>query len=201
MTHTCATTPAPLLRDDDSAIPDNGPSHFPLGDMVITAFSQGLANLSGQLDRADAYARCEDRSLQKLLDSRLAPDMEPLSEQIALACHQAQDCLARMLSAPAPCVPLVDTPDMVRDAIDTALADLWDCDRRVFDAVSRRQLEVKFPYGPIILLTGLQYVRDWAVPQFYHHLVTAYAILRHQGVPLGNADRIAHMNRYRRTPL
>lgn len=201
MTHPCAAVPAPLWPDDALKAPHNEPAPSPFSEIMITAFSQGLANLSGQLDMADCYARCEARSMQGLLESRLAPDMGSLSEQIASACHQAQDSLARLFRTQAPSVPPVDTLDMARKAIDAALADLWDCDRRAFDAASRGQVEVRLPDGPTIRLTGLQYVRDWAAPQFYHHLVTAYAILRHQGVPLGKADRIAHMDRYLCAPL
>jgi len=49
------------------------------------------------------------------------------------------------------------------------------------------------PQGMIFDLTAEQYVRDWALPQFYFHLMTAYAILRAQDVELGKADYVAHM--------
>lgn len=42
-------------------------------------------------------------------------------------------------------------------------------------------------------MTSEQYVRDWAMPQFYFHVVTAYSILRNAGVDLGKADYVAHM--------
>ena len=54
------------------------------------------------------------------------------------------------------------------------------------------------PIGMTFDLTAEQYARDWALPQFYFHLVTAYAILRANGVPLGKADFVAHMFQYLR---
>jgi len=49
-------------------------------------------------------------------------------------------------------------------------------------------------------LDGFQYLRDWALPQFYFHLVTAYDILRHRGVALGKPNYVRHMFGYLRQP-
>lgn len=49
------------------------------------------------------------------------------------------------------------------------------------------------PNGMVLDLTAGQYARDWALPQFYFHVVTAYSILRAQGIALGKADYVAHM--------
>lgn len=54
------------------------------------------------------------------------------------------------------------------------------------------------PQGMIFDLTAEQYARDWALPQFYFHVMTAYAILRSQGVDLGKADYVPHMFTYLR---
>jgi hypothetical protein len=54
------------------------------------------------------------------------------------------------------------------------------------------------PQGLAFDLTAEQYVRDWALPQFYFHVVTAYAILRAHGIELGKADYVAHMFAYLR---
>ena len=54
------------------------------------------------------------------------------------------------------------------------------------------------PMGMIFDLTAEQYVRDWALPQFYFYVMTAYAILRAAGIDLGKADFVAHMFAYLR---
>jgi uncharacterized protein len=63
-----------------------------------------------------------------------------------------------------------------------------------------RPIEHALPNGMIFDLTAEGYARDWALPQFYFHLMTAYAILRAQGVELGKADYVAHMFAYLRPP-
>jgi hypothetical protein len=42
-------------------------------------------------------------------------------------------------------------------------------------------------------MTGLEFLRDWALPHFYFHVVTAYDILRANGAPLGKLDYLAHV--------
>lgn len=54
------------------------------------------------------------------------------------------------------------------------------------------------PIGMVFDLTAEQYVRDWALPQFYFHVVIAYAILRSDGIELGKADYVTHMFAYLR---
>lgn len=54
------------------------------------------------------------------------------------------------------------------------------------------------PQGMVFDLIAEQYARDWAIPQFYFHLMPAYAILRAQGVELGKTDYVAHMFAYLR---
>ena len=59
-------------------------------------------------------------------------------------------------------------------------------------------ITLELPGGIIFDMTPVQYVRDWAIPQFYFHLVVAYSILRKAGVPLGKADYVPHMFQYLR---
>ena len=61
------------------------------------------------------------------------------------------------------------------------------------DAAVGTMIAHALPNGMIFDLSAEQYARDWALPQFYFHLMTAYAILRANGVELGKADYVAHM--------
>ena len=56
------------------------------------------------------------------------------------------------------------------------------------------------PIGLTFDFTAEQYARDWALPQFYFHVMVAYAILRAQGIELGKADYVAHLFIYLRQP-
>ena len=61
-----------------------------------------------------------------------------------------------------------------------------------------RAIAHALPQGMIFDLSAEQYARDWAIPQFYFHVMTAYAILRAEGAALGKADYVAHMFAYLR---
>lgn len=61
-----------------------------------------------------------------------------------------------------------------------------------------RPLSHALPNSLIFDLTAEQYVRDWAIPQFYFHVMAAYAILRSSGIELGKADYVQHMFAYAR---
>jgi len=65
-----------------------------------------------------------------------------------------------------------------------------------FDGPAQRPLALELPNGMAFDLTGEQYARDWALPQFYFHLMAAYAILRNGGVDLGKPDYVPHMFAY-----
>lgn len=66
------------------------------------------------------------------------------------------------------------------------------------DAGAGLPILIKLPGGITFDVTSERYARDWALPQFYFHVVTAYAILRNQGVEIGKADYVPHMFAYLR---
>lgn len=84
----------------------------------------------------------------------------------------------------------------VRRRIDEALAHLDTVADDVPDPQAPVALEL--PNGMAFDMTVEQYARDWALPQFYFHAVTAYAILRHHHVAIGKADYVPHMFAYLR---
>ena len=76
-------------------------------------------------------------------------------------------------------------------AVELAAADMPEVDPST-------PIAHALPQGMVFDLTAEQYARDWALPQFYFHVMTAYAILRSQGIDLGKADYVAHMFAYLR---
>ncbi|WP_409335665.1 DUF1993 family protein [Janthinobacterium sp. K2Li3] len=68
------------------------------------------------------------------------------------------------------------------------------------DDGAERQVSITLADGLVFDMTGQEYAVNWATPQFYFHLVTAYNILRHNGVPLGKAEYVQHMFAYLRQP-
>ena len=177
-----------------------------LPDILLPTYVQMLGALSAWLAKAEAQK--PDGAAETLLVARLAPDMFPLSTQIRFACVQAQEGLFRLLGQEFP--PSIevlldegrnaaDRPGSVADArarIAETIAILEAADVPELDPAT--PIAHALPQGMVFDLTAEQYVRDWALPQFYFHVMTAYAILRAQGVALGKADYVAHMFSYLR---
>ncbi len=94
-----------------------------------------------------------------------------------------------------------DAPGTIADAkerIDAALSFLANVSSDALDASTTLPIAIELPGGMTFDMTGEQYARDWALPQFYFHVITAYAILRNRGVEVGKADYVPHMFAYLR---
>lgn len=172
-----------------------------LTNLLLPTYMQMLQALSTWLDSAGQQGPEADIVLTR----RLAPDMLPLASQVRFACFQAQEATFRLRGMAVPDTLTAvaregqragEEPGTLADStsrIAEALAFLSDLDPDTLDAGAVLQIELALPNGMIFELSGGEYVRDWALPQFYFHLVTAYAILRGQGVALGKADYVPHM--------
>lgn len=173
-----------------------------LTNLLVPTYSQMLKTLDGWLTKAEV--QMPERAETTLL-ARLAPDMFPLSTQIRFACLQVQEAVFRLQGTafPASFEELVnegrnaaERPGTIAEAklrINETLALLGTLGPDALDGDESRPIAHEIPNGMIFDLTAAQYARDWALPQFYFHLMTAYAILRSEGVALGKADYIPHM--------
>ncbi len=179
-----------------------------LTNLLVPTYRQMLKTLSGWLNKAQA--QMAEGGETALLSARLAPDMFPLSTQIRFACVQAQEGVARLKGEefPASITTLLNEgrnagehPGSLADArvrIDETIAMLDSLAPDALDADPQGAIEHALPMGIIFDLTAEQYARDWTLPQFYFHLMIAYAILRSRGVELGKADYVTHMFAYAR---
>ncbi len=168
---------------------------------MLDALSSWLKLTQKQLPEAEAQA---------LLSARLAPDMFPLSTQIRFACVQALEPIYRLRREPFP--PLIkqmleegrhagEKPgsfDDAYDRIDDTIGMLGLLPGNGLDLHAGEPLAHELPNGMIFDLYAEQYARDWSLPQFYFHVVTAYAILRAHNVQIGKKDYVAHMFPYLR---
>jgi hypothetical protein len=172
-----------------------------LPDMIVPTYVQMLNALSGWL--AKAAAAMPDGAADALLSARLAPDMFPLSTQVRFSCVQALEGVHRLQGTPFPA--LVETLlNEGRDAGDNP-GSIADAQARIAETVTAVQALIlpdidpetpiahDLPMGIVFDLTAEQYVRDWTLPQFYFHLMIAYAILRAEGVALGKLDYMPHL--------
>ncbi|TKD51412.1 DUF1993 domain-containing protein [Sphingomonas baiyangensis] len=173
--------------------------------LLVPTYSQMLAALSAWLDKA-----AQPTAADALMAARLAPDMFPLATQIRFVCVQAIEGVARLSDQPLPALHATllgegraagDAPGSIADAqarIAETIALLAALGPDALDSDPDRALAHALPNGMVFDLTAQQYARDWALPQFYFHLMAAYAILRAEGVALGKADFVQHMFGYLR---
>ncbi|WP_432768316.1 MAG: DUF1993 domain-containing protein [Sphingopyxis sp.] len=170
-----------------------------LYDLTVPAYANGLGALSAQLDKALAWGADNGIGELQFIAARLAPDMHPLAAQVRFSCAQAMQPATRFGAAGAPAFA-EDAADFagLQAQIAATLGWLAGVDRGTFAGDPDRPVGFELPNGMAFDTTALAYVRDWAQPQFYFHLVAAYAILRHMGVPLGKADYVGYMMQYLR---
>ena len=159
-------------------------------DQFVPPFTKMLTNLDNVLKKAEAD--CEARKIDPsvFINGRLAPDMLPLVRQVQIATDHAKGAAARLAGKEAPKWP--DDEKTLADLharVAKALAYLKTFKPADFDDAETRAIELKFP-GATFNFTGKDYLLNFAVPNFYFHYVTAYAILRHNGVPIGKTDFI-----------
>lgn len=178
--------------------------------LLVPTYTQMLKALSGWLEKAQAQMLAADADAEALLSARLAPDMFPLSTQIRFACVQAQEAVFRLRGEdfPPSMAELLEEgrnaaeyPGTFADAqkrIEETIALLEAVGPAALDADPGKNIAHELPNGMIFDLTTEQYARDWTLPQFYFHLMTAYAILRSEKVDLGKADYIPHLLPYLR---
>lgn len=148
-----------------------------------------LENLDRWLESASVYATQRGFDPAVLLQARLAPDQYPLLRQIQSACDSAKFLGARLAGKEPPKHPDTETTwEEARARIRKVVDYLGTLDAKDFAGAETRDIALPFLEGK--LLSGRDYANEMGLPNFYFHLVTAYAILRHNGVTLGKRDYI-----------
>lgn len=148
-----------------------------------------LANLDRWLEAGIALAEKKSFDPSVLLSARLAPDQYPLLKQVQAACDSAKFPAARLAGKEPPKHPDTEqTMTEVRARIATCIGYLDTLSDADYVGAETRRVELPFLEGKVII--GSDYLCEMALPNFYFHLVTAYSILRHNGVDLGKRDFI-----------
>lgn len=162
-------------------------------DMLVREPIQMLKAIKHWLDKAEAYATEKKFNVEDLLAMRLVPDQHSLTRQIQSACDSAKSNAARLSGTELPTHP--DTEKTVAELlqrIDTTVAFLETIPVSAFVGAEERKITQSWMGGKHVL--GADYARQFAVANFHFHVVTTYAILRHNGVPLGKMDYITELN-------
>jgi hypothetical protein len=159
---------------------------------TVPVFQKTLKALDGLLVKAEAFVKEKGMDEAALLDDRLAPDMFPFKKQIQIACDNAKGVTARLagMEVPAHADDEVTITDL-RARIAKTLEFVGSVSEDSFkDAATRK---ITLPYFPNQFMTGFDYAREYALPNFLFHVVIAYAIMRKQGAAIGKADYIGGM--------
>jgi len=154
----------------------------------VPVFIRQLGNLSTILGLAasDAETRKIDPSV--LLNARLAPDMFPLSRQVQIACDGASAGTALLAGIAAPSFADDETSFADLQArIAQVQAFLQGIGAAQLDGSEERTVTLS-RRGKDTHFQGQAFLLDHVLPNFYFHVTTAYAILRHNGVAIGKRD-------------
>lgn len=156
--------------------------------VATTSVTRGLKTLLSLLEKAQAHAEAAGIDPDAYVEARLFEDMLPLSGQIQRASDSAKGAMARLTGTDAPVMADEErTFADLRDRIARTLAYVESVPASAFDGAETR--EVVVPAGTFTLsFTGTQYLLEFVIPNFQFHVVTAYDILRHKGVPIGKRD-------------
>ncbi|MGH8849749.1 MAG: DUF1993 domain-containing protein [Casimicrobiaceae bacterium] len=160
----------------------------------VPVFTRALTNLRAVLQKAAAHAQARKIDEAVLVNARLYPDMLPLSSQVQIASDFARGTAARLAGTELP--SFEDNEKTLAELIariDRTLDYLRTQKAAAIDGSEGREV-IRPVRGEPHKFTGLNYLLQFALPNFFFHATTAYDILRHNGVELAKGDFIGKLD-------
>lgn len=155
----------------------------------VPVFQQMLAALAGVLAKSETHATERKIEPAALLQSRLFPDMFPLTRQVQIACDFATSVSARLAGVEVPASEGGDqTFADLQQRIATTLAFIGGLDAAAFAGSEQREIVLRPGTPKERRIGGHAYLLAYGLPQFFFHVTTTYALLRHNGVDIGKKD-------------
>ena len=155
----------------------------------VPVFKQLLTAMKTILATTSAEVAAKSMSADAFLQARLFPDMFPLVKQVQIACDFARGISARLAGVDVPAHESTETSFADLDAlIGTTLAFVDGLDAAQFDGGEGREIVLRPGTPKEKKLGGQAYLSNYGLPQFFFHVTTTYAILRHNGVAIGKKD-------------
>jgi hypothetical protein len=159
-----------------------------LYDVSIPIFTLSLNNLAAILDKAASYSASKKVDPKVLPAARLIIDMLPLSSQVQIACDNAKGAAARLAGIEAPKHEDTEaTLDELKGRVAKTVDFIKTIKREQLQGAETREIVLQFPQTTL-KFTGINYLTNFALPNFFFHVTTAYALLRKNGVELGKRD-------------
>ena len=154
----------------------------------VPVIVNALTNLKAILSKAEAWAAEKNVKDATVLNARLALDMLPLSKQIQLVSDTAKGAAARLGGAENPSYADEEaTFAELHERLQKTIDFVKSVDAKGFEGSEARDIVMKTP-SRTIEFKGLNYLTGFVLPNLFFHVTTAYAILRHSGVPIGKSD-------------
>lgn len=157
-------------------------------DACAPRFASMLRNLDAILAKAQAHAEAKKIDPAVLMSARLFPDMLPFVKQVQIATDHAKGAAARLAGVEVP--RFEDTEqsfDELRARLAKTIAFVESFSAAQINGSEDRDIALKAG-GKEMSFKGMPYLIGYAIPNFYFHLVTAYNILRHNGIEIGKGD-------------
>ena len=154
----------------------------------VPVFARMLGNLLVWLDKAEAHAQAKKFEPSVYLAARLAPDMLPFTKQIQIACDMVKFGVARLSGVEAP--KFDDNEASIaelRERVHKTLEFIKSVPAAKIDGTDDNDVTIPRRDGTMTL-KGEVYLKHFVLPNFYFHMTTTYALLRHNGVELGKMD-------------
>jgi len=154
----------------------------------VPPFLRALTNLRSILEKAAAHAEAKKIAPSVLLNARLYPDMFPLSRQIQMATDNAKGAASRLAGMEPP--KYDDNESTFQELvtrIDKTIVLLGTIKPEQIDGSEDKTITLPM-HDRTLTFKGIPYLLDYVLPNFYFHVITAYAILRHNGVEIGKQD-------------
>lgn len=155
----------------------------------VPVLKQMLSALSDVLKKAEAHATEKSIDPNAYLGARLFPDMLPLTRQVQIASDFAKGITSRLAGAEVPSWPDIEvTFADLQALIAKALAHVGSFKPEQFDQSETREIVLRPGTPKEKKLAGSAYLLHYGLPQFFFHVTTTYAILRHNGIDIGKRD-------------
>lgn len=159
-----------------------------LYDVSIPIFTLSLSNLLVILDKAQSHAEAKKIDPKVIPQTRLIADMLPLTAQVQFACDAAKGAAARLAGV---AVPKYEDTEATLAELAARVAKTLDFIKSVrpeqFQGAETREVAVQLPHTTLTF-SGIHYLTNFALPNFFFHVTMAYALLRNNGVDLGKRD-------------
>ena len=154
----------------------------------IPVFLRYLDRLHGLVDTAEVHVQATSLDASEILNARLAPDMLPFETQVRIAANFALRASFPLAGQAVPAYgEFPGSFTGLRACIARATTLLATLDAAQFDACESRLIDSQAG-NALVTLPSPEFLFQYALPNFFFHVTTAYAILRHCGVPVGKAD-------------